>query len=155
MEYTINRDWKEINSCNMSDIETAAKALSTVSLVDKMTDFEGKHRPFLNLILRPLLMIVIFLAVGYYTMWMSTNYVKTEKMETILQKQSETDKQQDETAKARFDVIQSKLDTVINNQTAFIEQLKAYNQLMAAYQKQMDSVNDRIIWLERKHDNKE
>lgn len=139
----------------MSDIESAAKALSSVTLVDKMTDFEGKHRPFLNLILRPLLMIIIFLAVGYYTTWMSTNYVKTEKMDAFISKQSQLDKEQDETAKARFDVIQSKLDTVINNQTAFIEQLKAYNQLMAAYQKQMDSVNDRIIWLERKHDNKE
>ena len=135
----------------MSDIESAAKALSTVTLVDKMTDFEGKHRPFINLILRPLLMIVIFLAVGYYTMWMSTNYVKTEKMDAFLSKQTQLDKEQDETAKVRFDVIQSKLDTVINNQTAFIEQLKAYNQLMAAYQKQMDSVNDRVIYLERYH----
>lgn len=135
----------------MSELEEASKALTTVTLVDKLTNFEDKHRPFLNLVLRPLLMLVVFLSVGYYTMWMSTNYVKQEKLTSIIEKQVFTDKQQDETAKARFDVIQTKLDTVINNQTAFIEQLKAYNQLMAAYQKQMDSVNDRIIYLERYH----
>ena len=149
MEYTINRDWKEINSCNMSDIETAAKALSTVSLVDKMTDFEGKHRPFINLIIRPLLMIVIFLAVGYYTMWLSTNYVKQDKFVEFLKLQQEIDKRQDENDKIRFEATQAKLETIINNQTAFTEQLKAYNQLMANYQKQLDTQNDRIMWLER------
>jgi hypothetical protein len=135
----------------MSDIETAAKALSTVSLVDKMTDFEGKHRPFINLIIRPLLMIVIFLAVGYYTMWMSTNYVKQDKFVDYLKMQQETDKRQDENDKIRFEATQAKLETIINNQTAFTEQLKAYNQLMANYQKQLDTQNERIMWLERKN----
>lgn len=135
----------------MSDIETAAKALSTVSLVDKMTDFEGKHRPFINLIIRPLLMIVIFLAVGYYTMWMSTNYVKQDKFVDFLKMQQETDKRQDENDKIRFEATQAKLETIINNQTAFTEQLKAYNQLMANYQKQLDTQNERIMWLERKN----
>lgn len=133
----------------MSDIETAAKALSTVSLVDKMTDFEGKHRPFINLIIRPLLMIVIFLAVGYYTMWLSTNYVKQDKFVEFLKLQQEIDKRQDENDKIRFEATQAKLETIINNQTAFTEQLKAYNQLMANYQKQLDTQNDRIMWLER------
>ena len=133
----------------MSDIETAAKALSTVSLVDKMTDFEGKHRPFINLIIRPLLMIVIFLAVGYYTMWLSTNYVKQDKFVEVLKLQQEIDKRQDENDKIRFEAIQANLETIINNQTAFTEQLKAYNQLMANYQKQLDTQNDRIMWLER------
>ena len=138
----------------MSDLDVASKALSTVSMVDKLTRFEDDHRPFINLIIRPMLMLIIFLAVGYYTMWMATNYVKQEKFTAIVEKQVSTDKQQDETAKARFEVIQTKLDTVINNQTAFIEQLKSYNQIMGAYQKQMDSVNDRLMWLERqKKDN--
>jgi hypothetical protein len=138
----------------MSDLDVAAKALSTVSMVDKLTTFEDNHRPFINLIIRPMFMLIIFLAVGYYTMWMATNYVKQEKFTAIIEKQVATDKQQDETAKARFEVIQTKLDTVINNQTAFIEQLKSYNQVMSTYQKQMDSVNERLMWLERqKKDN--
>ena len=133
----------------MSDFDIAAKALSTVSMVDKMTTFEDKHRPFINLIIRPMLMLIIFLAVGYYTMWMSTNYVKADKFAVYTEKQITADRQQDEILKNRFEITQSKLDVVINNQTAFTEQLKAYNQIIASYQKQMDSFNERIIYLER------
>lgn len=135
----------------MSDLDVASKALTTVSMVDKLTTFEDNHRPFINLIIKPMLMLIIFLAVGYYTMWMATNYVKQEKFTALVEKQLATDRQQDETAKARFEVLQTKLDTVINNQTAFIEQLKSYNQIMGTYQKQMDAVNDRLIWLERQN----
>jgi hypothetical protein len=136
----------------MSDSNKEEPIVSN-NIIDKMNNFENQHRSFINLFIRPIFMLIIFLAVGYYTMWMSTNYVKQEKFTAIIEKQVTTDKQQDETAKARFEVIQTKLDTVINNQTAFIEQLKSYNQLMGAYQKQMDSVNDRIIWLERQNKN--
>lgn len=136
----------------MPDLETAVKAISTVTLVDKLTTFEDKHRPFLNLILRPLFMLLIFLSVGYYTMWMSTNYIKQEKFVEYMKLQQDTDKRQDENSVARFDAIQAKLEVIINNQTAFTEQLKAYNQLMANYQKQLDAQNDRIMWLERKHE---
>jgi hypothetical protein len=135
----------------MSELKSTEDVVIATTLMDKMTHFESEHRPFINLFIRPMLMLIVFLAVGYYTMWMSTNYVKQEKFTTIIEKQAIVDKQQDETAKARFEVIQTKLDTVINNQTAFIEQLKSYNQLMTAYQKQMDSMNDRVIYLERQH----
>lgn len=130
----------------MSDIDIAEK---TVTMVDKLTTFEDKHRPFFNLIIRPMLMLIVFLAVGYYTMWMTTNYVKTDKFVDYSEKQIAEDKQQDEMSKNRFEITQSKLDVVINNQTAFTEQLKAYNQVMGSYQKQMDSFNERIIYLER------
>lgn len=128
------------------DVDTASKA---ASLVDKLTTFEGTHRSFINLILRPMLMFIIFLGVGYYTMWLSTNYVKTDKFAAYAEKQIQADKQQDEIAKNRFEITQTKLETIINQQVAYTEQLKAYNQLMANYQKQMDSVTDRIIYLER------
>jgi hypothetical protein len=130
----------------MSDIDIAEK---TVTMVDKLTTFEDKHRPFFNLIIRPMLMLIVFLAIGYYTMWMTTNYVKTDKFVDYSEKQIAEDKQQDEMSKNRFEITQSKLDVVINNQTAFTEQLKAYNQVMGSYQKQMDSFNERIIYLER------
>jgi len=138
----------------MSETKIAEEALATTTFIGKLTDFEGKHRPFINLIIRPLLMLVVFLSVGYYTMWMSTNYVKQDKYAEILKNQTEVDKKQDEINTQRFEVIQAKLELIINNQTAFTEQLKAYNQLMANYQKQLDNQNDRIIWLERQHDNK-
>jgi hypothetical protein len=139
----------------MSDLKMAEEALATTTFVGKLTDFEGKHRPFINLIIRPLLMLVIFLSVGYYTMWMSTNYIKQEKFEEFVKNQNVTDKTQDDVATQRFEVIQAKLELIINNQTAFTEQLKAYNQLMANYQKQLDTQNDRIMWLERQHEPKQ
>ena len=95
-------------------------------------------------------MLIIFLAIGYYTMWMSTNYVKQDKFGEYMKIQQETDKRQDENDKIRFEATQAKLETIINNQTSFTEQLKAYNQLMANYQKQLDNNNDRIMWLERR-----
>jgi hypothetical protein len=130
----------------MSDIDIAEK---TVTMVDKLTTFEDKHRPFFNLIIRPMLMLIVFLAVGYYTMWMSTNYVKADKFVIYSERQIKADREQDEITKNRFEITQSKLDVVINNQTVFTEQLKAYNQVMGSYQKQMDSFNERIIYLER------
>lgn len=133
----------------MSDVEVAAKALSTVTLVDKLTNFEDKHRPFINVILRPLLMLLIFLSIGYYTMWMSTNYVKQEKFAEVIKNQTDLDKAQDALATQRFEVIQAKLEVIINNQTSFNEQLKAYNQLMVNYQKQLDDQKERLTWLER------
>ncbi|NBO98715.1 MAG: hypothetical protein EBU90_01115 [Proteobacteria bacterium] len=130
------------------DVDTAAK---TATFIDKLTTFEGNHRSFINLILRPMLMLIIFLAVGYYTMWLSTNYVKADKFAAYIEKQIQADKQQDEVAKSRFEITQTKLETIINQQVAYTEQLKAYNQLMANYQKQMDSMNDRVMYLERWH----
>jgi len=123
--------------------------LSAVSFIDKLSLFENKHRPFLDLILRPLLMLVVFLAVGYYTLWMSTNYVKADKFAAYIEKQIISDKEQDEVSKTRFDIIQTKLETIINQQVSYTEQLKAYNQLLSNFQKQVDSLDSRLMYLER------
>jgi len=131
----------------MSDIEITEKA---VGIVDKLNIFEDKHRPFINLIIKPMFMLIIFLSIGYYTMWMSANYVKQDKFSEYVKQQFENDKRQDDADKNRFEVTQAKLETIINNQVSFAEQLKAYNQLMQNYQKQLDSMNDRVTWLERK-----
>ena len=40
--------------------KSTENGLNAVSLVDKLSVFEDKHRPFLNLIIRPLLMLVVF-----------------------------------------------------------------------------------------------
>jgi hypothetical protein len=110
--------------------------------IEKLNVFEQRHRPFINLIIKPLLTVTLFLAVGYYTMWMSTTYVKQDNFRTYTEKQ-------DEIFKNRFEVTQSKLETIINNQTAFAEQLKSYNQLSSIFQKQLDNLNDKVTYLER------
>jgi hypothetical protein len=129
--------------------KSSENGLNAVSLVDKLSIFEDKHRPFLNLIIRPLLMLVVFLAVGYYTLWMSTNYVKADRFSLYVEKQIKADEDQDSISKARFEIIQTKLETIINQQTAYTEQLKAYNQLLSNFQRQVDSIDSRLMYLER------
>ena len=129
--------------------KSSENGLNAVGLVDKLSIFEDKHRPFLNLIIRPLLMLVVFLAVGYYTLWMSTNYVKADRFSLYVEKQIKADEDQDSISKARFEIIQTKLETIINQQTAYTEQLKAYNQLLSNFQRQVDSIDSRLMYLER------
>jgi hypothetical protein len=123
---------------------------NVTSTLQKLNNFESKHSAFINLIIKPLLGMVAFLSVGYYTMWLSTNYVRQDKFSEYLEKQIIADRNQDENAKTRFELTQTKLETIINQQVIFNEQLKTYNTLMASYQKQLDQLNDRVLYLERK-----
>jgi septal ring factor EnvC (AmiA/AmiB activator) len=119
------------------------------SLFEFLNDFEIKHRAFISLILRPLFMLLIFLSVGYYTMWLSSTYVKQIDFKSWIEKQLNHDNKQDELSKTRFEVIQTKLDSLINQQTSYTEQLKSFNQVVTNQQKQMDNINERILYLER------
>jgi hypothetical protein len=80
---------------------------------------------------------------------MSLNYVKQDQFSTYVEQQIETNKKQDAIYLQRFDVTQSKLETIIHQQVAYGEQLKAYNQLMLNVQKQVDSIDDRVKYIER------
>ena len=124
-------------------------ASSKNNIIDFLNHFEHKHRAFISLILRPLFMLLMFLSVGYYTMWLSSTYVKQTQLAQYIEKQDTEDAKQDELAKTRFEVVQTKLDSLINQQTIYTEQLKAYNQLLGNQQKQMDSLNERVTYLER------
>jgi hypothetical protein len=119
------------------------------NILDKFNNLEEKHRAFINLIVKPLMTLIVFLSVGYYTLWLSTNYVKQDKFYDFVNRQIESDEKQDETAKARFEIVQTKLETIINQQTSFTEQMKTFNTMMAAYQKQFDLLQDRVLYLER------
>jgi len=121
-----------------------------INSMHKLNDFEDKYRAIINLVIKPLLTLVAFLSIGYYTMWLSTNYVRQDKFSSYVEKQMAFDKQQDELMKSRFEITQTKLETIINQQTIFNEQLKTFNTITASYQKQLDSLNDRIVYLERK-----
>jgi hypothetical protein len=119
------------------------------NILNKLEVFEHKHRPFLNLVLRPILTVMIFLSVGYYTLWLSTNYVQTDKFLKFVEMSKVEDEKTEQFLKSKFDVTQTKLETIINQQIAYTEQLKAYNQLLSNFQKQVDSLDQRIIYLER------
>lgn len=119
------------------------------NIVNKFSILEEKHRAFITLVIKPLLSLIVFLSIGYYTMWLSTNYVRQDKFVEFIDKQSSSDKQQDDAAKARFEATQAKLELIINQQVSFNEQLKTFNQLMTSYQKNYDSLQERILYLER------
>lgn len=112
------------------------------NIVSKLEDFESKHRAFINLFIKPFGTLLIFLAIGYYTMWMSTNYVKQEKFNLFIEKQ-------DQLIESNFEVTRTQLQTILNQQTTFTEQLKAYNMQIVNLQKTVDALSERVTYLER------
>ena len=124
--------------------------VNETDFLNKLNKFEEKNKALINLILKPVLTLTVFLAVGYYTLWMSTSYVKQDKFSAYIDKQIAADKEKDEVFKNRFDLTKNKLETIINQQSIFTEQLKTYNTLMISNQKQMDSFGERLLFVERK-----
>lgn len=109
---------------------------------DKLSVFEEKHRSFINLIIKPLVAGIVFLCIGYYTSWLSSNYVKKELFENYIEKQ-------DKIYEGRFEITNSKLETIIAQQISFSEQFKTLNLQISSTQKNLDSINERITYLER------
>ena len=120
------------------------------SPLEKFNQFENKNRAVIYLIIKPLLTLFAFLSLGYYSMWLSVNYVKQDKFAEYVEKQIVYDKNQDDVLKNRYDTTQTKLEMIINNQTVFTEQLKSFNLVHFAYQKELDKYNERLVFLERK-----
>lgn len=100
-------------------------------------------------LIKPAVMIVAFMVFSYATLWMSQHYVTNEKFGEYVKIQTDSDKRQDEQAEKRFEIIQAKLETIINQQVSYSEQLKAYNTIMVSIQKQVDNIDNRVIYLER------
>jgi hypothetical protein len=123
---------------------------SETNFISKLNKFEEKNRAFISLMLKPMLTLLVFLSVGYYTLWMSTNYVKQDKFAAYIEKQIILEKNKDDVYTSRFQLTQNKLETIINQQSVFNEQLKTYNIQMISYQKQIDSFSDRLLFVERK-----
>jgi hypothetical protein len=121
------------------------------SPLEKFNQFENKNRAIIYLIIKPLLTLIAFLTLGYYSMWLSINYVKQDKFAEYVEKQIIYDKNQDDVLKNRYDITQTKLETIINNQTIFTEQLKSFSLLNYTYQKELDKYNERLVFLERKN----
>ena len=96
-------------------------------------------------------MIILFMAFSYATLWMGQHYVTNEKFGEYVDRQVRADERQDEESKKRFEITQAKLETIINQQVSYSEQLKAYNTIMLSIQKQVDNIDNRVIYLERNH----
>jgi hypothetical protein len=110
---------------------------------------KSKDASWLTYFFKPIMSLLGIVVIGYFTMWMSLNYVKQDKFAEYVEKQMLQDSQQDKVSKERFDLIQAKLETIITQQVSYTEQLKAYNQIMLGIQKQVDSLDDRVKYIER------
>jgi len=102
-------------------------------------------------LVKPTIMVITFMMFSYATLWMGQHYVTNEKFGEYVEKQLKSDERQDEDAKKRFEITQAKLETIINQQVSYTEQLKAYNTIMVSIQKQVDTIDNRVIYLERYH----
>jgi hypothetical protein len=121
-----------------------------LSALNPVSNFpESKSDKWYSPYIKPAVMLVAFVIFSYITLWMGQNYVTNEKFGQYVDRQVKSDERQDEDAKKRFEVTQAKLETIINQQVSYSEQLKAYNTIMISIQKQVDSIDNRVIYLER------
>lgn len=110
---------------------------------------KSKDISWFQYFLKPIIALIVLVCFGYFTMWLSLNYVKNDTFAEFVEKQIINDEKQDSVARERFDVIQTKLETIITQQVSYTEQLKAYNQVMIGIQKQVDNLDDRVKYIER------
>jgi hypothetical protein len=110
---------------------------------------KSKDISWFQYFLKPIITLLILVFFGYFTMWLSLNYVKNDTFAAYVERQILNDEKQDMIARERFDVIQIKLETIITQQVSYTEQLKAYNQVMIGMQKQVDNLDDRLKYIER------
>jgi len=121
--------------------------LSALNPIDSLP--EHKSDKWYHAYIKPAVMLVAFMMFSYATLWMGQHYVTNDKFGEYVKAQVDSDKRQDAEAQKRFDVTQAKLETIINQQVSYTEQLKAYSQIMVSIQKQVDSLDNRVIYLER------
>jgi hypothetical protein len=125
-------------------------AIDPLSALNPITNLpDVKTDKWYGAYIKPAIMLVAFMMFSYTTLWMSQHYVTNEKFGEYVKAQVESDKRQDEQAEKRFEITQAKLETIINQQVSYSEQLKAYNTIMVSMQKQLDNIDNRVIYLER------
>jgi hypothetical protein len=133
----------------MESFESFNPNIKPDNILDRQVRRGDAFSNWFNILLKPALTILGVVLLGFVTMWMSLNYVKQDQFAQYVQQQLDADKTQDVVSSERFEIIQSKLELIINQQTSYTEQLKAYNQVMLGIQKQVDSLDDRVKYMER------
>jgi len=123
--------------------------MSDIDPFNPLSHIDSKHNSWFAIFLKPLIMLIAAILIGYATTWLSSNFVRQDKFAIYVDKQIENDQRQDEVLKGRFEITQTKLETIINQQVSYTEQLKAYNQIMLGIQKQVDNIDDRVKYIER------
>jgi hypothetical protein len=124
MKTDINPEKKESNNTDGND------------MISKL------HPSIISNILKSIIGFIVFICVGYYSLWLSSNYVKKETFDSYMLKQ-------DQQMTLRFDQIQNRLEVILNQQIITTEQFKNLNLILNTQQKSLDNLNDRLTYLER------
>jgi len=117
--------------------------------LNPLADLDVPNDKWYSFLIKPTIMIFSILVFSFVTLWLGAHYVTNERFGEYVDKQLKADARQDEESKQRFEITQQKLETIINQQVSYTEQLKANNQVMFSIQKQVDNLDNRIIYLER------
>ena len=123
-------------------------SLNPLDPINHLPDF--KTDKWYGILIKPALMIFVFVVFSYTTLWLGQHFVTQDKFAIYVERQMENDKHVAEESQKRFEVTQSKLETIINNQSIFSEDLKHINQTEAGLDKRMDNLDQRLIYIERK-----
>jgi hypothetical protein len=123
-------------------------SLNPLDPINHLPDF--KTDKWYGILIKPALMVFIFVVFSYATLWLGQHFVTQDKFAIYVERQIENDKQVAEESQKRFEVTQAKLETIINNQSIFSEDLKHINQTEAGLDKRMDNLDQRLIYIERK-----
>lgn len=115
---------------------------SQQNLLEIVPQMAKVHPSLIGTIIKSGLVFISFLAVGYYTLWMSSNYVRKDNFDAYIAKQ-------DQILNSRFDLIQNRLENILNQQIITTEQFKNLNIILSSQQKSLDVFNDRLTFLER------
>lgn len=125
-------------------------SLDPLSVINPISNIpEHKTDKWYGAYIKPVIMLIAFMMFSYATLWMGQHYVTNEKFGEYVDRQIKADERQDSESQKRFEVTQAKLETIINQQVSYSEQLKAYNTIMLSIQKQVDNIDNRVIYLER------
>jgi hypothetical protein len=117
--------------------------------LNPLTHLDVPNDKWYSFLIKPIIMIFTIVVFSFISLWLGAHYVTNERFGEYVDKQLKSDVRQDEDSKARFEITQQKLETIINQQVSYTEQLKANNQIMFSIQKQVDNLDNRIIYLER------
>lgn len=117
--------------------------------IEKLNFFEQKHRPFINLIIKPLLTLLLFLSIGYYSMYMSTTYVKQDKFNEYVKVQSDDAKTRGLTDQLSNEKIMGKLEEILKNEAHYDSTLEYYGKTLTALHESDVKMSDRLFQDER------
>lgn len=115
----------------------------------KLNDLNSKYKALFDWVIKPIAVSIFALLFWSYTLWLDSHYVANGQFQKYVTSQEEVIKSQKLVVETQNNNINSKLENILQNQTQFTEQMKTLNLIWGNQQKQIQSVEDRVLYIER------